>query len=96
MKNKFYKVYDKNTPDQVNIVIAGSAREAKKITGWSLDLRAQAVRPERGIAYNNGQLFSVGGFGYVYTTHPKQVDNNFALFVDELKAQKRYRSWYRR
>lgn len=101
MKNKFYMVQDKNDYEGLcNIVIASTAKEAKKIgsyceatenlESWT-DLEVKAIKG--GMTFwqeDQTKTFEVGGSGFLYTDKEAQLDSWWDEFIKELKAQDRY------
>ena len=104
-RNKFYQVIDKFSDDgYVNIVIAPTAREAKKIGAyvnatldlecWT-DLEVKAIKGGEMFYTENEDntttYFTVDGLGYfLYTDEDSQLDECWELFLKTLKEEDRY------
>ena len=102
MKNKFYQVSDvENSEGMCNIVIAPTAREAKRLGSYTeatddmecwMDLRVKAIKGGSCFWFgeDNRVTIEVGGKGFIYTDEETQNDNFWNLFIEELKKQDRY------
>lgn len=102
MRNKYYAVSDKNNDESTNIVIARTAKEAKKISGFNegtenaeswIDLKVKAVKAGDSFWYDFGEGrfdFYVGGEGFFYTDREPQLDSLWDYFINDLKYTGRF------